>query len=94
MKWPNFLKPLYVGKKSKEASAKSPAQAPSSASLNNVVLHLDDPAISDNLRNHILQGKYERQEAKCIIEVGEQGDRLFEMGAGTDAKNFEKKQSA
>lgn len=82
MKWPKLFPPLYAGKKSKETSAKSPGQAPSSASLNNVVLHLDDPAISDNLRNRILQGKYEKQEAKCIIEAGEQGDRLLEVGAG------------
>lgn len=82
MKWPKLFPPLYAGKNSNETSAKSPALAPSSASLNNVVLNLDDPAISDNLRNRILQGKYERQEAKCIIEAGEQGDRLLEVGAG------------
>lgn len=82
MKWPRLFQQLNVGKKSKGTSAKSPAQAPSSACLNNVVLFLDDPAISDNLRNRTLQGKYEKQEAKCIMEAGEQGDRLLEVGAG------------
>jgi FkbM family methyltransferase len=88
MKWPRLFQPLNAGKNNKETSTKSPAQASSSACLNNVVLFLDDPAISDNLRSRILQGKYEKQEAKCIMEAGEQGDRLLEVGAGIGYISF------
>lgn len=81
MKWFHLFKSLNA-EKNIQNSSKLSRPAPTSACLNEVVLHLDDPAISDNLRTRILQGKYERQEAKCITQASEQGDRLLEVGAG------------
>jgi FkbM family methyltransferase len=53
-----------------------------STKLNNVVLHLDHPAISAKLRERIAKGLYEKQEAKCILQASQEGDRLLEVGAG------------
>jgi FkbM family methyltransferase len=71
--------------KSKPAKVKAGARTappPSSARLNNVLLHLDHPAISLRLRERIAHGLYEKQEAKCILQAGREGDRLLEVGAG------------
>ena len=71
--------------KSKPAKVKAGARTappPSSARLNNVLLRLDHFSISIKLRERIAQGLYERQEAKCILQAGRQGDRLLEIGAG------------
>jgi FkbM family methyltransferase len=78
----SWLSLFHSSKPAKARERPSTAPTPTSVKLNNVLLRLDHPSISMKLRERIAQGLYERQEAKCILQAGRQGDRLLEIGAG------------
>jgi LPS sulfotransferase NodH len=52
------------------------------AIIGNVVLPLDSPIISHNIRERVTSGKYELFEAKCTVDVIQENEVVLELGGG------------